>query len=41
MIDTKQEADTESLFTPGGTTALTGDIKGLDEFELINFLVIK
>jgi SNF2 family DNA or RNA helicase len=41
MIDTKQEADTDSLFSAGGTTALTGEIKGLDDFELINFLVIK
>lgn len=41
MINTKEEADTDSLFTAGGTTALTGDIQGLDDFELINFLVIK
>ncbi len=41
LIDTKTEADTDSLFTAGGTTALTNDIKGLDDFELINFLVVK
>jgi hypothetical protein len=41
MIVTKEEADTDSLFTSGGTTALTGDIQGLDDFELINFLVVK
>lgn len=41
MIITKEEADTDSLFTSGGTTALTGDIQGLDDFELINFLVVK
>lgn len=41
MIDTKAEADTDSLFSIGGTTALTGDIQGLDDFELINFLVVK
>jgi len=41
MINTKEEADTDSLFTAGGTTALTGDIQGLDDFELINFLVVK
>ena len=41
MITTKEEADTDSLFTSGGTTALTGDIQGLDDFELINFLVVK
>jgi SNF2 family DNA or RNA helicase len=41
MISTKEEADTDSLFSSGGTTALTGEIKGLDDFELINFLVVK
>jgi hypothetical protein len=41
MIVTKEEADTDSLFSAGGTTALTGDIQGLDDFELINFLVVK
>jgi hypothetical protein len=41
IIDTKTEADTDSLFSAGGTTALTGGIKGLNDFELINFLVIK
>jgi len=41
MINTKEEADTDSLFTAGGTTALTGNIQGLDDFELINFLVVK
>lgn len=41
LISTKAEADTDSLFTAGGTTALTNDIKGLDNFELINFLVVK
>ena len=41
LINTKEEADTDSLFSAGGTTALTNDIKGLDDFELINFLVVK
>lgn len=41
MIDVKLEADTDSLFSPGGTTALSGEIQGLDDFELINFLVIR
>ncbi len=41
VITTKDEADTDSLFSPGGTTALVSDIQGLDDFELINFLVIK
>lgn len=41
MMDTKEEADTDSLFSAGGTTALANDISGLDDFELINFLVVK
>jgi len=41
MIETKAEADTDSLFSAGGTTALAGEIKGLNDFELINFLVVK
>lgn len=32
MISTKEEADTDSLFSSSGTTALAGDIKGLDDF---------
>jgi SNF2 family DNA or RNA helicase len=41
MVNVKEEADTDSLFSAGGTTALTGEISGLDDFELINFLVVK
>lgn len=41
MMNVKEEADTDSLFSAGGTTALTNDIQGLDDFELINFLVVK
>jgi SNF2 family DNA or RNA helicase len=41
IVNVKEEADTDSLFSAGGTTALTGEISGLDDFELINFLVVK
>jgi ERCC4-related helicase len=41
MIDVKEEKDLDSLFTGGKTTALTHSIKGLDDFELIAFLVIQ
>lgn len=41
IIDVKEEKDMDSLFTAGGTTILEGKITGLDDFELINFLVIK
>ncbi|RLA82949.1 MAG: ATP-dependent helicase, partial [Epsilonproteobacteria bacterium] len=41
IIDTNDESDIESLFTSGGTSILENEIKGLDDFELIAFLVIK
>ena len=41
IIGVKQQSDIESLFSPGETTALVGDIHGLDDFELISFLVVK
>lgn len=41
MISTKTEKDVDSLFGEGGTTALESEITGLDQFELINFLVIR
>lgn len=41
MINGKQEKDIDSLFTTGGTTALENDISGLNDFELIDFLVVR
>lgn len=41
MISTKTEKDIDSLFSEGGTTALESEITGLDQFELINFMVIR
>ena len=41
MIEVKQEKDLDSLFSGGKTTALTHTISGLDDFELIAFLVIQ
>jgi superfamily II DNA or RNA helicase len=41
IITIKEESDIDSLFSSGETTALQGDIRGLDDFELITFLVIK
>ena len=40
IINIKEENDIESLFTPGGTTMLKNDIQGLEDFELITFMVI-
>jgi SNF2 family DNA or RNA helicase len=41
IIDCKEESDIDSLFSAGGTTALMSEISGLDDFELVCFLVIK
>ncbi|WP_284446738.1 helicase-related protein [Fluviibacter phosphoraccumulans] len=41
MIEVKEEKDLESLFSGGKTTALVNTIAGLDDFELITFLVIQ
>jgi helicase/SNF2 domain-containing protein len=41
IITVKEESDIESLFSEGDTTALESNVKGLDDFELITFLVIK
>lgn len=41
MIAVTEERDLDSLFTGGKTTALTNTISGLNDFELINFLVIQ
>lgn len=41
MIDVKEEKDLDSLFSSGKTTALVNTIAGLDEFELISFIVVQ
>ena len=41
MIDVKEEKDLDSLFTSGKTTALVNAIAGLDEFELVAFIVVQ
>lgn len=41
IIKVKEERDIDSLFSSGKTTALEGKFRGLDDFELITFLVIK
>ncbi len=40
IISVKEESDIDSLFRKGGTTVLQNDIKGLEDFELIAFVVI-
>lgn len=41
MIDVKEEKDLDSLFSGGKTTALLNTVSGLDDFELIAFLVVQ
>lgn len=41
IMNIKDKSDIESLFTGGGTTALVNVVNGLDDFELICFLVVK
>ncbi|MBD3250146.1 MAG: ATP-dependent helicase, partial [Candidatus Pacebacteria bacterium] len=40
ILTVKDETDVESLFSSGGTTALINDVKGLQDFELITFIVL-
>ena len=41
ILEVKTNSDIDSLFSLGETTALRGEIKGLDDFELITFLIIR
>lgn len=40
IINVKAETDIESLFRRGGTTMLQNEITGLEDFELIAFVVV-
>ena len=40
IIDAKDESDIDSFFGSGQTTFLSGGFSGLDDFELIGFMVI-
>lgn len=41
IIDIKEENDIESLFKTGGTSALLSEVSGIEDFELICFIVVK
>ena len=41
ITDVKEESDMDSLFSPGGMSALMSLVFGLNDFELICFLVVK
>lgn len=41
IIEVKEESDIDSLFKGGGTLALVSAVSGLDDFELICFVVVR
>ena len=41
IIGKKQETGVKSLFNKGGTAVVKRDIDGLEEFELITFLIVR
>lgn len=41
ILKTEEEKDVLSLFKAGGTTALKDKLKGIEDFKLISFIVIK
>ena len=40
MVRINEEKDIDSLFSGGETTALLSNFKGLDDFELLAFIVV-
>jgi hypothetical protein len=40
VIGKKEERAVASLFTPGGTHAIKGEFSGMEDFEVVAFLVI-
>jgi hypothetical protein len=41
IIHVKDDSEVDSLFSRGGTTALAHHIKGLEDFEMIAFMIIR
>lgn len=41
IIDIKEENDIDSLFKDGGTSALLSEVSGIEDFELICFIIVK
>lgn len=41
VVAVKAESDIDSLFHAGGTSALLSEVSGLDDFELVCFLVVR
>ena len=41
IVQVQDEKDLDSLFTGSRTSALTNRISGLDDFELMSFIVVQ
>ena len=41
IVDAKEDSDLDSLFQSGGTSALLSQVSGLDDFQLVCFLVVR
>src|SRR5690554_282753 len=41
ILQTEKEKDVQSLFRSGGTTALKEKLRGIEDFNLVSFLIIK
>lgn len=41
ILNAKENSDLDSLFRAGGTSALISQVSGLDDFQLICFLVVR
>ena len=41
ILGKKEESGVVSLFSKGGTTPVKSDLSGLEEFELVTFLILK
>jgi len=41
ILDTEEEKEVLSLFKSGGTTALQDKIKGIEDFKLVSFLIVR
>jgi len=41
ILETEEEKDILSLFRAGGTSALSNSLKGIEDFKLISFIILK
>jgi SNF2 family DNA or RNA helicase len=41
ILDTEEEKEVFSLFKSGGTTALKDKVKGVEDFKLVSFLIVR